>query len=265
MEILGIRIDNFSKKEILEKIEFFLIEPKPGTISNEKVRGKFHQIATVNPEFILQAQKDEDFKNILNSCDLNVADGVGIWYAFIRNFSFLKSRIAGVDLLDEIFNVANSKKLNIYLAINKNGLSKYEEIKIALLKKYPDLKISGADMDVAGHWPASLRQADVSASRGGSLVTGCEILICNFGAPMQEKFINSAKNDTIKLAMGVGGSLDFLTGKAKRAPKLMRFLGLEWLWRLLKHSSTNKKFALNRLKRIFNSVVVFPMKVLINK
>lgn len=238
MYILGVRIDNFGKKEILEKIEFFLTEEK------------FHQVATVNPEFVLQAQKDEEFKDVLNNCSLNVADGVGIWYAFIRNFAFLKARIAGVDLLDEILHMANERKLSVFLVINKNGLSTYEQIKKVIERKYPDLKIYGSDMDLVGHW---------------SLVTGHSIVFCNFGAPHQEKFLDSQKNGRIRLAMGVGGSFDILTGKAKRAPKIMRDLGFEWLWRLLRHPSSDKTFFKKRLKRIFNAVIVFPARVLINR
>ena len=233
MDLLGVRIDNFSKKEILEKIESFLDEPK------------FHQIATVNPEFILAARKDKEFKNILNNCDLNVADGIGIKYAFLRHFQFLKTRIAGVDLLDEILKIANEKKLAIFLAISKNGLSSFEEIKAALQKIYPNLIIDGEEMypNNTGHW---------------SLVTGHHTMLCNFGAPAQEKFLNSAKSDTIRLAMGVGGSFDFLTGKIKRAPKWMQFFGFEWLFRLCQEPKY-------RAMRIFNAIFVFPIMVIFNK
>ena len=99
MNILGVRIDNLSKKEVLEKIEYFLSD------------GRFHQIVTVNTEFILQAQKDEDFKSILNTTDLNIADGVGIWFAFLRFGKLLKARIAGVDLMYEILRIVNEKRL----------------------------------------------------------------------------------------------------------------------------------------------------------
>ena len=72
------------------------------------------------------------------------------------------------------------------------------------------------------------------------------------GAPWQEKFIyhNLPKLPSVKLAIGVGGAFDFLTGKIQRAPKLLRILGLEWLWRLLKQPW--------RVKRIYNAVIVFP-------
>lgn len=237
MEILGIRIDNLSRKEILEKIEFFLNKEK------------FHQIATVNPEFILQAQKDKEFKSILNQCDLNIADGVGIWYAFIRNFRFLKCRFAGIDLMWEILKIANEKKLSVFLAINKDGLSKYEEIKAKLEKKYPNLDIHGDDIEYTN--PSSSKLQNES----------CKLVLCNFGAPFQEKFIHSLKSKTngkIWLAMGVGGSFDFLTGKIKRAPKILRFLGLEWFYRFLQEPKY-------RFKRIFHAVIIFTLRVLIGK
>ena len=122
MDILGVKIDNLSKKEILEKIEYFLNEPK------------FHQIATVNPEFILEAQKNEQFKNILNSCDLNIADGIGIWFAFLRFGKYLKSRITGADLMLEILKMANDRRLGIFLACRKDGLSSFEETKKSINK-----------------------------------------------------------------------------------------------------------------------------------
>lgn len=238
MQILGIRIDNFDKKEILKKIEFFLVE------------NSFHQIATVNPEFILQAQDDVEFRNILNETALNVADGIGIRYAFLRNFSWLKARIAGVDLMLEILQLANQKGLKVFLAINKDGLSKFEEIKKTLLEKYPDLKIDGSEFEKE-HFSSHEMQSDVLQSE-------CEILFCNFGAPAQEKFINSQKNGTIKLAMGVGGSFDFLTGKISRAPKILRLLGLEWAYRFSQQPK-------QRASRIYNATVVFAWKVLLKR
>lgn len=59
------------------------------------------------------------------------------------------------------------------------------------------------------------------------------------------------------LAMGVGGSFDFLTGKVKRAPSFWRFLGMEWLWRLLLQPK--------RWKRMWNAVIIFPIKIILNK
>jgi len=250
-KILGVRVDNFSQEEILEKIESFLGEEK------------FHQIATVNPEFILEAQKNLEFKNILNSCTLNVADGFGVRCAFWRFGRHLKSRMAGVDLMQEILKIAEQKKLKIFLAINKDGLSNFEEIREAISKTYPSLVIEGSNLDCYSHENGTFI-ANLSASTLDSRLRGNDncVLFCNFGAPYQEVFIDSQKDVRIRLAMGVGGSFDFLTKKIKRAPVFVRHIGLEWLWRALQAQPWEYKK--ERLKRIWKAVVVFPIKVIFN-
>ncbi len=232
MDILGIRVDNFSKEEILEKIGFFLDEPR------------FHQIATVNAEFVLEARKNEEFKKILNECDLNVADTISIQYAFLRYGNKLICRFAGADLLLEILKITNYKNLGIFLAIRKDGLSSLEEIKSAIHNLYPSLDVEGMELDMNDN---SQKIPDIK----------CRILICNFGAPNQEIFLKSQKNDIIRLAIGVGGSFDFMTGKIRRAPVFWRKIGLEWLWRFLQEPKY-------RLKRVFNATVVFPFLVIFN-
>jgi len=86
------------------------------------------------------------------------------------------------------------------------------------------------------------------------------IVFANFGAPYQEKFLNSlksAKNSKMRLVMGVGGSFDYLTGKIRRAPVFTRKIGLEWLWRLIQQP--------RRIKRIWNAVIIFPIKIIFQK
>lgn len=237
MKILGVKIDNLSQKEILEKIESFLVD------------GSWHQIATINPEFILRAQKEEEFRNILNRCDLNVADGIGIRFAFWRFGKFLQCRMAGADLMLEILRLADEKKLGVFLVASDRGLSSCEETCAAILKKFPNLKIGGINLDK-------------NTTKYQLPDTKYHILFCNFGAPEQEKFLRrladslkNAKNAKICLAMGVGGSFDYLTGKVRRAPVLMRKIGLEWLWRLILEPRY-------RFKRILSAVLIFPLKVI---
>lgn len=253
MKILGVKIDNLSQKEILEKIESFLVDDS------------WHQIATINPEFILRAQKEEEFRNILNRCDLNVADGIGIRFAFWRFGKFLQCRMAGADLMLEILRLADEKKLGVFLVASDRGLSSYEETRAAILKKFPNLKIGGINLS-----PVIARREATKQSLNNTpckikneiatlpTVARNDIVFCNFGAPEQEKFIHSLKNEKnakIRLAMGVGGSFDYLTGNVCRAPVLMRKIGLEWLWRLILEPRY-------RFKRILSAVLIFPIKVI---
>jgi N-acetylglucosaminyldiphosphoundecaprenol N-acetyl-beta-D-mannosaminyltransferase len=236
-KILGVRIDNLKKRKILERIGSFLDEEK------------FHQIATVNPEFILEAQNNLCFRTVLNNCALNVADGFGIRLAFWKYGWHLKARVTGADLMLETLKMAEEKKLKVFLAIRNDGLSSFEEIKKAILENYPTLKIEGA-----------IFEKNIVCCM---LYVTCPVLFCNFGAPYQEIFIDSQKDAKIRLAMGVGGAFDFLTGKVRRAPVFMRKIGLEWLWRIFQSQAW--EFKKKRLKRIWKAVMIFPIKVILCK
>lgn len=238
MEILGVKIDNFSTGEIFQRVDNFLREDK------------FHQIATINPEFILQAQDDEGFKNIINSSDLGVADGIGIRFAFFRYGKILKTRFSGIDFMMEILKIAEKENLKVFLVSYNGALSTWKEAREAILKIHPNLEISGGLVDTSYPFGCPISRE----------IENYEIVFCNFGAPDQEKFIHSLKSpkdSKIRLAMGVGGSLDFLTGKRKRAPKFLQKIGLEWLWRFVQEPKY-------RAKRIFRAVVIFPIKVIFN-
>jgi len=237
MNILGVKVDNLEKNEILSKVTAFLVEEK------------FHQIATINPEFILEAQKNVEFGKILEDCDLNIADGIGIRFAFWRSGKNLKFRMAGMNLMMEILKIADKKKLKIFLAANSGGLSTWEKTRNAILKNHPDLTVDGINLEKNGVLNTNLE----------SKMSKSDIIFCNFGAPEQEKFLHSLKsqkNGKIKLTMGVGGSFDFLTESQKRAPIWMRKAGLEWFWRFVRQPW--------RWKRIWKAVVIFPIKVIFN-
>lgn len=228
MKIFGVTIDNLSRATILKTIEQWLIE------------GGFHRITTVNPEFLLLASTHPKFRQSLIQADLRIADGVGINLPFWLTGEKLIARFPGVDLLEEILELAEAKEYPVALALHEQGLSDPVKIKTTLLERYPKLKVE----------MLSLREPQSSQA---------VILLCNYGAPLQELYLETfrTRNTNFRLVMGVGGAFDFLTGAIPRAPKWMRSFGLEWLWRLMKQPS--------RFSRIWNAVVVFPIKVLSQK
>ncbi|MBI4812610.1 WecB/TagA/CpsF family glycosyltransferase [Candidatus Falkowbacteria bacterium] len=266
LNILGINISTLNKKEVLEKIEEFLLTPSEA----EGADGKRHQIVTPNPEFLLAAQHDEEFFYILNNADLAVPDGIGLKFASWCLGENLK-RISGADLVKDILHLAEEGGLKVAIANWDGGLSTAEDIKKTLKEKYPKLQVVVEDIE------RNANQFVIPAAEPGSRTVGAmtndeysgfrvkpgmtgeyapDILFSTLGAPWQDKFIFHALKQmpSVKLGMGVGGSFDFLTGKIKRAPLFLRFLGLEWLWRLAKQPW--------RRRRIYNAVVVFPAKFL---
>ena len=224
MEILGVKIDNLDIEEVLNKIDNFLQSKKQ------------HYLVTANPEFLVKAQKDEDFKNILNNADICVSDGIGLIFASWFLGKPIKKRIQGVDLMKKICEQAAFNNWSVFLMGADKGVS--EKAAINLRRKYPGLKIKSGYEEVYDQ---------------------PEILFVAFGAPKQEKWINDnlSKFPSIKLAMGVGGAFDFISNKVKRAPRLIRVCGLEWFWRFVCQPW--------RIKRIYNAVIKFPWLVIKSK
>ncbi len=231
--ILGIKVTNLTLSEVLQKVREFLNSNQP------------HYIVTTNPEFIMAARRDKEFQNILNKADISVADGVGISIAARRRGIKLKQRITGVDLLWEICDMAEQEGKSVFLLGSKRGVP--EKAAAVILKKHPRLKIVGAECGYR-RWHRPIKDKKLV-----SMITRKQpdILFVAFGQVRQEKWIyhNLPKIDSVKLAMGVGGSFDYISGAVKRAPRWMRSLGLEWLYRLLRQPW--------RLPRIVTAVIKF--------
>ncbi|NCF75201.1 MAG: WecB/TagA/CpsF family glycosyltransferase [Xanthomonadaceae bacterium] len=236
-KILGVKIDNISKREVMNKLIEYINSDKQ------------HYFTTVNPEFLIMAQKDEEFFNILNKADLSLADGFGIILASFFYRPIIRARICGSDLIKDILNYALQNNQKIFILIWDKGLSDKQEISFQLNKKYPNLKFI------------------IQKTQRNSPIINFEkvnnfnpkIMLIAFGAPYQEKFIsrNLSKIPSVKLALGIGGAFDFLTKKTRRAPKFIRAVGMEWFWRLIKHPVRKPVNKFERSKRIFNSVFLF--------
>lgn len=237
INILGVNINTFTKKQALAKIRDFLAD------------GRQHFIITPNPEIILAAVKPyEEFFAILNKADLALPDGIGLKIAaWLMGVNL--SRITGADLLKDMLAMAEEENRPVVILNWQDGLSSESDIKKTLADKYPKLQALALNIDRRTDLPAE-KLARVKEFQP-------EIIFCALGAPYQEKFIfhNLANLPSVKLGLGVGGAFDFLTGRIKRAPKIFRSFGLEWLWRLIKQP--------RRWRRIYNAVIVFPIKFLI--
>ncbi|MFA5413727.1 MAG: WecB/TagA/CpsF family glycosyltransferase [Patescibacteria group bacterium] len=237
VNILGVKIDNFTRQDALKKIEDFFSDNLQ------------HYIVTPNPEMVVAAEKDKEFLEILNKADLAVPDGFGLVLASRYLRRPILERIPGVDLMLDICKIAEQKNYSVFLVGAKEGLAKPEEVTEALAKKFPRLKISGDILAREETEENLIKKINLKKP---------EILFVALGAGRQEKFIanNLTKIPSVKIAMGVGGAFDFIAGKIKRAPSWMRKVGLEWLWRLFMQPW--------RLKRILTATIKFSWKIIKN-
>lgn len=234
-KILGVKIDAISKDDLQKKIISFIKE------------NKFHQIATINPEFLVDAQNNIEFKNILNNTSLNLIDGFGLQMAYNIKFKKIPDRLPGVDIVEEIFSICQQNNYSIFLLGGTEqsiNLTRQE-----ILKKYPNLKIfilaGGKINKINGVW----EQSDEILK----YINSCQpdILLVGLGHPKQDIWIADNKNrlTSVKIAIGVGGTFDYLSKQVKRAPLLYRRFGLEWLYRLYQEPW--------RWRRIIKAVFIF--------
>lgn len=211
--VLGIPVHMVSMTETVGAISAFMGEPC------------LHQVATVNPEFVMRAQQDGVFRQVLQDADLCLADGVGILLAARRYRRPLPERVPGSELVYHLAEQAAQSGWRLFLLGAAPGVA--DEAARILQQRFPGLCIAGV---YAGSPAIEENQAIVAminASRA-------EMLWVAYGAPRQDKWIarNRHTLSTVRVAIGVGGSLDFITGRAQRAPAGYQRLGLEWLYRL---------------------------------
>jgi len=272
-EILDIPIDVLSQDDAVRRIsELFRKE------------GQF-QIATPNPEMLVEARKNPEFRSVLQQTEINLPDGAGLVWA-VRKFSSSEygsasqnhtsreasssdklldshnrakhdcarskrtiERITGTDTLLHLCSSASRicPPERIFLLGAAPGIA--EKAAEKLKKKNHLLKEIGT---FSGS-PKAEDEAEIIDKINAFQPT---LLFVAFGAPAQELWIarNLPKLKTVKVAMGVGGAFDFISGKRKRAPRWMQKIGLEWLWRLVLEP--------RRFKRIWNAVIVFPWLIL---
>lgn len=216
--ILGVKVENQSKSDILEKINKYLKNPK----------GFFH-IVSVNPENITIASKLNKFKEVVNTAQIRIIDGVGVVLA-ARMLGFTAGpRLTGVDLMERLMFTASNRPLRVLLIGGKGNLA--EELADCYNKLQSKANFKGFE------GIKDIQNPDANEEKTLiSIVADYKphLMFVSFGSPFQELWIykNRSYFNGI-VCMGVGGAFDFLAGTVRRAPKIIRSIGLEWLYRLI--------------------------------
>src|SRR3989339_196279 len=256
VKVMGVKFDSVTQKEALDKMFFLLREAQ-------------HQIVTPNPEILLISRKDDKYRQVLNRASLSIADGNGVLWAaslgerrslvngFVKGFLMvfapkkagcpLPERVTGTDLMDDFLNKVSKESLDykVFLLGAKDGagkevMEKFSSCVVGAYEGSPSLKEEDNIIKLINHAKP-------------------DVLFVAYGSPAQEKWIyrNLKKMPSVRVAVGVGGAFDFIAARVARAPKILRKLRIEWLWRLVMEPK--------RIKRIWNAVFVFPYVLLVNK
>ncbi len=216
--ILGVRVDDVTGDETLARIGQFIAEHRP------EQGCQVHQICTVNPEFVMAAQRNEAFRQTINTSSVCIPDGIGILWAARRQGRPLRERVAGSTLVEHLAARAAQQGWRLYLLGAGPGVA--EQASARLQEHNPGLAVVGT---FSGS-PAEGDEADILARIQAAAP---DVVLVAFGAPAQDLWIaRNRERLGVAVAIGVGGSLDFAAGIRRRAPKWVQQVGLEWLYRL---------------------------------
>lgn len=233
VNILGVRVDNVNEAAALARAAALVRD------------GGTHHVVTVNPEFVMEARRNPAFAAVLAAADLATPDGFGLLLAARYLGTPLTGRATGVELTLGLARHAAEHGYRVFLLGAAPGVA--ATTATVLQARFPGLTIAGtyAGSPDPRHEPF-LRQL-IAAARP-------DILFVAYGHPRQDLWI--ARNQPflqIPLAVGVGGTFDYLAGRVPRAPRWLRRIGLEWAYRMLRQP--------HRLPRIIDAVPRFAWAV----
>ncbi len=230
IELFGVPIDRINCQQAIEKLDWFVREKQP------------NYVVTPDTLAILRARKDRRYLNITQEADLVTPDGAGILWATATLDNPLIERITGIDLINQICQLAVRKKYRLYLLGAKKEIIK--KTVNNLERKYPHINIVGyhhgyvtetEDSDLQGNNCEKELICEIQKKKPDFLLVG-------MGVPKQEIWISKHKDKLgVPVCIGIGGSFDVLSGKIPRAPLWMQNHGMEWIFRLIKEPKRFKR------------------------
>jgi N-acetylglucosaminyldiphosphoundecaprenol N-acetyl-beta-D-mannosaminyltransferase len=234
VQLLGIPIDALTASAAIERLYSFLEGESQ------------HHVLTPNNEMLVEASRNPEFCDVLQESSLNLPDSTGLVVCARMTGQRLPARVTGVDTVMALC-AKLPDSLPVFLLGAKEGIAK---------KAAEHLHAQNPHLQIVGTYSGSPRDDDAREICARINASQPRLLLVAFGAPRQDLWISRYLTElpSVRVAMGVGGTFDFLAGRVCRAPKLVRVLGLEWAWRFLLEPW--------RAKRMWNAVVVFPWLVL---
>jgi N-acetylglucosaminyldiphosphoundecaprenol N-acetyl-beta-D-mannosaminyltransferase len=188
--------------------------------------GRCRHLVTLNPEYVMRARRDPAFASALARADLATADGVGVAIGARLIHGRVVERLTGVEIVERLAQRGESA----FLLGAGPGVAAVAASR--LKERFPAAKIAGLWAEGS---PDPINDAEtLRRIREASP----EIVLVAYGAPAQVLWIDRNRDalgaNGVRLAIGVGGTLDYLAGTASRPPELIRRMGLEWLYRLIR-------------------------------
>lgn len=215
VNILGVEVDKVTTQDVILRVREFIAS------------GNFHQIITANVDFIMLAKEDREFRDVMNGASLCVADGMPLVWAARLFGSPLPERVNGTNLMYALCRDGQTRRYRFFLlGAEPDVCARAAEI---LTRDYPGVCVAGYYSPPFGPFShvenlGIIRRIQESRA---------DVLLVGMSTPRGQKWIAANQPACgVLVALCIGGALDFVVGKHKRAPVWMQNHGLEWFFRL---------------------------------
>ena len=214
IRLCGVRIDNVTPREAVE----LALSSKRDPCA----------VFTPNAVMLDACRKDPRLASLLCRASLSLPDGAGVLLAAKRKGTPLREKASGIDFGEALLKRAAHEGLRVFLLGGKKGVARRAARRLSL--KYPSLQICGTHH---GYFQGTEAE---EAVRSKIIACKPDLLFVCLGFPRQEQWIvqNLPSLPFLRVAAGLGGSLDVWSGNTKRAPKSLQKCGLEWAWRMMR-------------------------------
>lgn len=211
--LCGVRIDALWRREALDR-----------ALEGEGLTCVF----TPNLLMLQACRRDAELRRLLCAADLSLPDGAGVLRLAKRHGTPLPERIAGIDFGEDLLDEAERRGLRVFLLGGREGIALRASER--LLRTHPRLRICGVQN---GYFDREGAENEAILDRIRRRRT--DVLLVCLGFPLQERWILENRDALagVRVAAGLGGSLDVWAGRVRRAPRPLRAVGLEWAWRML--------------------------------
>jgi len=216
VELLGMSVANLSIEEVCTRIDARVQSREPG------------YVVTPNVDHVCRLARDKALQKAYQEAFLVLVDGIPLmWIARLKGVP-LKQKLSGSDLIYWLSEHAAARGYSVYLLGASPGVA--QETAAKLCECYPGLKVAGVQSPPMGFDSNPDANAEVVRRLREAQPDICFVAL---GSPRQEVWIHRhCKDLEVPVVIGVGASFDFVSGRVRRAPRLLQYVGLEWLWRL---------------------------------
>ncbi len=215
--IIGVRIDDVTRTEVLEAVEKFIEE------------GGFHHLAVPNIDCLIHAQEDEIYRKIVNTSSLSIPDGMWLKRGVRLLGVKLRENVTGRLLVRPMCELSAKKGWKIYILGSAPGIAPIAAER--LIHDYPGLQIAAARSPSFQFFADPKESDEILAEIN---LTKPDILFVGFGAPKSDRWVHKFRDQLpVKIAIGVGYTFDVIAGKKSEPPTWLARSGFEWLYRML--------------------------------